>query len=254
MCPVLGEGAFSPEQIARVAAGIEVGTPSMRASSAFTQEQQEGLLDLPAGAEVWGGVKAPGEVMEAGFGPLALLKFAPAAVRLAGPLVKTAGLIATGMFAGEMIEGIGGNGATMQVGPSGQPGAGVVPGAVPATGVGGVPISGPGVPEPPRAMVAKQWNIVTHSATYGTFRVYFFKLIDGRIMCYNPSVKEWKIWRPKKNLVLSANPRLKDLKKLDRIYTKMTKMVRKFAPKPKPATRQVASRYLSAAERKLIEA
>jgi len=137
---------------------------------------------------------------------------------------------------------------------AGTPGTEVVPIGEGGAIVGGVPTSGPGVPEPPRSMVAKQWKIKAFSKTVGEYWVYFFKLIDGRIMCWNAAKREWKIWRPKKNLVLSANPRLKDLTKLDRIYTRMTKMVRKFAPKPKQVTRQVASKYLSAAERKLLNA
>lgn len=70
------------------------------------------------------------------------------------------------------------------------------------TGVQGIPIGGPGAPEPPRAMVARQWSVAVHSNTYGTFRIFFFRLIDGRMMCYNPSTKSWKVWRPKKNLVI----------------------------------------------------
>ncbi|GAH28936.1 unnamed protein product, partial [marine sediment metagenome] len=68
--------------------------------------------------------------------------------------------------------------------------------------VDGMPVSGPGVPEPPRQMVAKQWSVAVHSNIYGTFRIFYFRLLDGRIMMYNPSVKGWKIWRPYKNIVL----------------------------------------------------
>ncbi|GAI77528.1 unnamed protein product, partial [marine sediment metagenome] len=84
-----------------------------------------------------------------------------------------------------------------QVGPTH---ADVVPGQLGM--VDGMPVSGPGVPEPPRQMVAKQWSVAVRSETYGTFRIFYFKLLDGRIMMYNPSVKGWKIWRPKKPIVL----------------------------------------------------
>ena len=67
---------------------------------------------------------------------------------------------------------------------------------------GMVPVSGPGVPEPPRAMVAKQWQTKAYSKTVGEYWVYFFRLIDGRIMCYNGAKKSWKMWRPKKPIVL----------------------------------------------------
>jgi len=67
---------------------------------------------------------------------------------------------------------------------------------------GMVPVSGPGVPEPPREMVAKQWKTKAFSKTAGEYWVYFFKLIDGRIMCYNAAKGSWKMWRPKKPIVL----------------------------------------------------
>ncbi|GAI21636.1 unnamed protein product [marine sediment metagenome] len=106
--------------------------------------------------------------------------------------------------------------------------ADVVPGLLGI--VNGVPISGPGVPEPPRVLVAKQWSIAVRSETYGTFRVFFFKLIDGRIMCYNPSTKSWKIWRPKKHIVISRDPRMSTIRKLERTYDKV---IRKLARKSK---------------------
>lgn len=251
MCPVIGE--FGTPAPSGLRAGDELPEggrwePPTREREAAPQRFVAGqdltdLISKPAG---------PGYVQEAGFGLMSLLGLVPSFIKLAGPALKAGALIGTGVMAGELIEGIGEGAAPAGIAPS--PGTSVGSGAAPSIGVGGIPISGPGVPEPPRAMVAKQWSIVANSKTAGTFRVYFFKLIDGRIMCYNPLKREWKIWRPKKNLVLSSNPRLKDLKKLDRIYTRMTKMVTKFAPKPKQATRQVASKYLSAAEKKLIEA
>lgn len=104
--------------------------------------------------------------------------------------------------------------------------ADVVPGRLMA--VDGVPISGPGVPEPPPGMVAKQWSVAVHSNTYGTFRIFFFKLLDKRVMCYNPSTKTWKIWRPKKNIVISSDPRMSTIRKLERTYNRViVKLARK---------------------------
>jgi len=103
-------------------------------------------------------------------------------------------------------------------------GGGVGGGAV---SVGGVPISGPGVPEPPANMVSKQWVTLAHSNTVGNYYIYFFKLIDGRIMCYNPAKKEWKIWKPKKMIVLSPDPRMSQIKKLDRVYNRTMRTLAK---------------------------
>ena len=76
-------------------------------------------------------------------------------------------------------------------------------GATGLVGNGGmVPVSGPGVPEPPRAMVARQWKTKAFSKTVGEYWVYFFKLIDGRIMCWNAAKGTWKMWRPKKPLAV----------------------------------------------------
>lgn len=68
--------------------------------------------------------------------------------------------------------------------------------------VDGMPVGGWGVPEPPAAMVAKQWKTKAFSKTVGEYWVYFFRLVDGRIMCWNEAKKTWKIWRPKKPLAV----------------------------------------------------
>jgi hypothetical protein len=84
------------------------------------------------------------------------------------------------------------------------------------TAVQGVPFGGVGVPEPPANMVAKAWKTKAFSYTKGEYWVYFWKLIDGRILCWNEAKREAKIWKPKKNMVLSQNPRLPDLLKFTR--------------------------------------
>ena len=95
--------------------------------------------------------------------------------------------------------------------------------------VNGVSVAGPGVPEPPRGMVAKQWSVAVHSNTYGTFRMFYFKLIDGRIMCYNPSTRGWKIWRSKKPLAVmyrgktTLSQAVKVQKYLDRLWRTVAK-------------------------------
>lgn len=92
-----------------------------------------------------------------------------------------------------------------QVSTATKGGAGMQPGLGAGMVVNGVPISGPGVPEPPRAMVARQWVIKLNADKWAgpgeTFYMYFFRLIDGRIMSYHPYLG-WKIWRPKKPLAV----------------------------------------------------
>lgn len=80
----------------------------------------------------------------------------------------------------------------------------------------------------------------------------FARLADGRIACERRDGTV-KVWRPKKHIVISNNPRLSQLRKLDRVYKKVTKMVRRYAPKVK-AARPITSPYLSAVERKALKA
>ena len=98
--------------------------------------------------------------------------------------------------------------------------------------VGGVYVNGSplgiGVPEPPAAMVARQWKTKAFSHTAGEYWVYFFKLIDGRIMCWNEARKEWKIWRPKKPIVLyrgkiTLSQAVKTQKMLDKLWRNVAK-------------------------------
>lgn len=122
------------------------------------------------------------------------------------------------------------------------------------TVVNGVPVGGPGVPEPPKWMIAKEWNVKVDSKEYGTFRMYYFRLTDGRCMSYHSPTMTWKIWRPKKHIVISKDPRVSNLRKLGRLNKRVEKMLRRFQPKKTgfPA-RALARRYLSTAERKLLK-
>jgi len=165
------------------------------------------------------------QVMQAGFGE------------------ELAGVVA-GAFLGDLFGG-------------GEPVSSVASDVVPWTGGGtianGVPISGPGVPEPPAAMVAKAWKTKAFSNTFGEFWVYHWKLIDGRCMTYNGTTKSFKIWRPKKHIVISSNPRIKSLGKLDRVYKRMQKMVKKYAPKQPKQKAFYQAPYLSAIEKKALK-
>jgi len=131
----------------------------------------------------------------------------------------------------------------------------IIPGPL-GTIVNGVPISGPGVPEPPQELIAKHWHVKFQSEKYGTFQMFYWRLHDGRCMSYHSPTKTWKIWRPKKHIVISRDPRVSTLRKLGRLNKRVDKMLKPFQPKPArtfPA-RQLARRYLSTAERKLLEA
>lgn len=96
------------------------------------------------------------------------------------------------------------------------------------TTVNGVSFGGPGVPEPPAAIVAKAWKTKAFSKTAGEYWVYFWRLTDGRMMCWNAAKRQVSIWRPKKNVVISTDPRMSQIKRLERTYHKtITKMARK---------------------------
>jgi len=93
---------------------------------------------------------------------------------------------------------------------------------------GGVPVGGPGVPEPPSQMVAKQWKTKAFSNTVGEYWVYFFRLVDGRMMCYNAAKRTWKMWRPKKPIVLykgsiTLSQAVRTQRMLDRLWKTVAK-------------------------------
>ena len=92
---------------------------------------------------------------------------------------------------------------------------GVIPGTM-------IPLGGPGLPEPPAHMVAKEWSTGT---------AQFYMLIDGRIAVYSKKAKRWKVYRPKKHIVLSSNPRigtlLRGVSRTMRLFNSITKKARK---------------------------
>lgn len=82
-----------------------------------------------------------------------------------------------------------------------------------------VPLGGPGLAEPPSYMVVKQWN---------ANGAQFYRLLDGRIAVYSKKRGTWKLYRPAKNIVISRNPRVKNLLS---ISGKIDRMMRAFARK-----------------------
>lgn len=151
----------------------------------------------------------------------------PAAVA-AGGFAPIVGVIAAAALGG-LIDYLVPGGA---IGPTGGVAAPSSVALGTATGVvNGVVTRGPGVPEPDPSLVAKHWRwAVTAPYDVGTYYCYAWRLHDGRIMTYNPRKTEWKIWRPKKNIVISADPRVSTIKKLTRTYLKVTKRLAKKSP------------------------
>lgn len=96
---------------------------------------------------------------------------------------------------------------------------------------GGVPLVGPGVLEPPAQYVTKRWNTRVYSdKDRGYIKIEFYKLINGRILSINTATNEYKCWKPKKHIVLSKDPRMSQIAKLERVYHKT---IRKLARKSK---------------------
>lgn len=87
--------------------------------------------------------------------------------------------------------------------------------------IDGVAVGGPGYKEPPPAMVAKQWHTKVEMKDGRDVMIQFYLLHDGRIMANNPYTGSWKIWRPKKSIVISSDPRISNIMKLERVYNKV---------------------------------
>lgn len=98
------------------------------------------------------------------------------------------------------------------------------------TTVGGVPFGGIGVPEPPASMVAKTWKTKAFSNTAGEYWVYFWRLLDGRILMWNAAQNEAKIWKPKKPIigpVYRDKLNLKQYVKMERYLDNVTRTIAK---------------------------
>ncbi len=108
------------------------------------------------------------------------------------------------------------------------------------------------VAEPPAGMVKKRWETRVYDNELGYIKLNFYALTDGRIAMYHNYKKYWKMWRPKKHIVLSSDPRMSNLRKLDRVYKRTQKTLRKIAPAPRKTSTQAPSRYLSSVERKQL--
>ncbi len=134
------------------------------------------------------------QIMEAGIPLLAI----PALIARFGPqLARLFGYGAVGYGAAQVLglgEGGGVGGVNILGGQEG-----MIPGSM-------VPLGGPGLPEPPGYMIAKQWT---------ANGAQFYMLLDGRIAVYSVKKRRWKLYRPARNLVISRNPKVNSLLKVE---------------------------------------
>jgi hypothetical protein len=154
-----------------------------------------------------------GELVEAGFGALI-----PGLVGLLGGWI------------GSMLGGDTGGAVTTATQAIATTGSTVTETVNGATTVGGVTIGGPGVPEPPSSMVARAWKTKAFSNTVGEYWIYFWKLIDGRVLMYNAARKEAKIWRQPKPVigpVYRNKLNLKQYVKMERYLDSVTRTIAK---------------------------
>lgn len=100
-------------------------------------------------------------------------------------------------------------------------------------------------------MVRKIWTNASRDGKIPA-TVQSVMLTNGIVITRSLVTGEIKKHRPKKHIVISSDPRLSSIKKLDRVQKKISKLVTKYAPKKKSV--QAPSAYLSAAERKMLSA
>ena len=109
----------------------------------------------------------------------------------------------------------------------------------------------PGVGAMAGVAIVKTWtNAARNGATPAT--VAFALLSNGKMVSRSLVDGSVKTWRPKKHIVISNNPRISNIRKLDRVHKKVAKTLRKFVPKS-PTYGQLPRNLLSAAEKKLIK-
>lgn len=192
--------------------GLDLG--SMMMPKTTTQQKQIPLIDTITKTLAAGKPYDPNvQPSEAGLG--ALLPWILKAIGALGggsQLLKNIGIIGGGAAAGGLLQSLfGGNG-----------GGTFIPGTT-------IPIGGPGAPEPPASMIAKEWST-------GTAR--FYMLIDGSIVTRRKS-GVWKRWRPAHHIVVPRNPRVGTLVSADKRIDKLMRGVARRAHKS-PSYRSVA--------------
>lgn len=94
----------------------------------------------------------------------------------------------------------------------------------------GVDLGGPGVKEPAPGTFKRTWNTWVWDKERGKVKMQFWTLFDGRVLMYHHDKGYYKIWRPKKMVVLSSDPRMSQIRRLERVYDRT---IRKLAKKSK---------------------
>ncbi len=72
-------------------------------------------------------------------------------------------------------------------------------------------IRGPGVPEPAAGTWTKKWQTKSLTKEGGAYWVYFWAMVDGYTIMYDTRTGGWKRWKPRKSIVLSADPRISNI-------------------------------------------
>lgn len=106
----------------------------------------------------------------------------------------------------------------------------------------------------PEINIAKSWSNYPGGQAVGS--VVFFRLISpkNKVVYHNLNTGAWGSYNIKKHIVISSNPRLSNIRKLDNVYKRVTKTVSKYAPKKRGGQIVDARKFLSPAERKLLKA
>ncbi len=78
-------------------------------------------------------------------------------------------------------------------------------------------IAGPGVPEPANGTWSKRWSQHVNSHRLNaTWEIFFWQMWDGYTLMYNPMTQGWKRYKPRKNIVLSSDPRISNIARATR--------------------------------------
>lgn len=229
--PIITEG-MSEETIdwlmaqERVPAETIIGIEALMAPPR-TYENIEAYMDVETPGSVLQPQRPParGEILKAGFDPSLLLGGLGAAATKLLPLIGvgagTAAVIGGGLAAvGALTRGNGAGG--------GAAGGGYY-GALQGSDFTfkGVLFQGPGVKEPHPAQIIKDWYIQVNN-----HKLHFFSLLGGRMACVDEETGKVSVWRPKKNIVLSSNPRipqlLKAAKKIDNTFLALNRRMGKY--------------------------
>lgn len=140
------------------------------------------------GTAVGAGALPVGALVPPSPAPAILPAVAPAVIGATPALGALGGVIGAGaaLYGLAQLLGLGEGGGLFGINLLGGNG-GFIPGTM-------IPLGGPGLPEPPAAMVAKEWSTGT---------AQFYMLIDGRIAVYSKKKRRWKVYRPEKMAVIS---------------------------------------------------